>query len=144
FDVVLKEDYRKMPLYMTSFFPLAYLTQGEKIPPEADRKIRALMVQAEDGYIGEHVASTFHAAHYYRLVGEATPKADQIVKRVLKDQNTNGSWFINPAARDRHATFDAVFTLRQLAASRKDVREGIDRARKWVLTCHNDDGGFGH
>src|SRR2546428_256124 len=61
FDSVLKEDYKKMPLYMTSFFPLGYLTQGEKIPPEADRKIRALMVQAADGYIGEHVASTFHA-----------------------------------------------------------------------------------
>lgn len=144
FDGVLKEDYKKMPLYMTSFFPLAYLTQGRKIPPEADRKIRALMVQAEDGYIGEHVASTFHAVHYYRLVGDRTPKAEQIVKRVLKDQHRNGSWFINPAARDRHATFDAVFTLRQLAGSRKDAQQGIERARQWVLTCRNDDGGFGH
>src|SRR5882724_156959 len=104
FDVVLKEDYKKMPLYMTSFFPLAYLTQGRTIPPEADKKIRAIMVQAEDGYIGEHVASTFHAVHYYRLVGEKTPKADLIVRRVLKEQHANGGWFINPPARDRHAT----------------------------------------
>jgi geranylgeranyl transferase type-2 subunit beta len=142
--VVLKEDYKKMPLYMTSFFPLAYLTQGQKIPPEADKKIRAIMVQAEGGYIGEHVASTFHAVHYYRLVGEKTPKADLIVKRVLKEQHKNGSWFINPPARDRHAGFDAVFTLRQLAADRQDVHAAIDKAVKWVLTCRNDDGGFGH
>jgi geranylgeranyl transferase type-2 subunit beta len=144
FDVVLKEDYKKMPLYMTSFFPLAYLTQGRTIPPEADKKIRAIMVQAEDGYIGEHVASTFHAVHYYRLVGEKTPKADLIVKRVLKEQHANGGWFINPPARDRHAGFDAVFTLRQLAAERKDVKDAISKAVKWILTCRNDDGGFGH
>jgi geranylgeranyl transferase type-2 subunit beta len=144
FDVVLREDYKKMPLYMTSFFPLAYLTQGRKIPPEADRKIRALMVQAEDGYIGEHVASTFHAVHYYRLVGEETPKAEQILKRVLKDQHRNGGWFINPPARDRHATFDAVFTLRQLGARREEVKAATAKAMKWVLSCHNEDGGFGH
>ncbi len=144
FDVVLKEDYKKMPLYMTSFFPLAYLTQGRTIPAEADKKIRAIMVQAEDGYIGEHVASTFHAVHYYRLVGEKTPRAELILKRVLKEQHANGSWFINPPARDRHATFDAVFTLRQLDAERKDVKAAIVKAAKWVLTCRNDDGGFGH
>ncbi len=143
FDVVLKEDYKKMPLYMTSFFPLAYLTQGRTIPVEADKKIRAMMVQSEDGYIGEHVASTFHAAHYYRLIGEKTPKAEAIVKRVLKDQHKNGSWFINPPARDRHATFDAVFTLRHLGAG-KEVKQAIQRAANWVLTCRNDDGGFGH
>ncbi len=144
FDVVLKEDYKKMPLYMTSFFPLAYLAAGKSIPPEADRKIRAIMVQGEDGYIGEHVASTFHAAHYYRLVGEKTPKADRIVQRVLKEQHRNGSWFINPPARDRHATFDAVFTLKHLGGNRDEVRAAINRAAAWALTCRNDDGGFGH
>jgi len=144
FDVVLKEDYKKMPLYMTSFFPLAYLTQGKSIPPEADRKIRALMVQGDDGYIQEHVASTFHAVHYYRLVGEPVPKAEMIVKRVLKDQHANGSWFINPPARDRHATFDAVFTLRHLGGDRDDVKAAIRKAAEWALTCRNSDGGFGH
>src|SRR5262245_4904739 len=58
FDVVLKEDYKKLPPYMTSFFPLAYLAQGKSIPPEADRKIRALMTQEEDGYLLDHVAAT--------------------------------------------------------------------------------------
>src|SRR5262245_8476330 len=60
FDAVLKEDYKALPPYMTSFFPLAYLAAGKQIPPEADRKIRALMTQADDGYLHEHVASTFH------------------------------------------------------------------------------------
>src|SRR5262249_54803518 len=87
FDVVLQEDYKKLPLYMTSFFPLAYLCAGKSIPPEADRKIRAMMAQGKDGYLGEHVAATFHAVHYYRLVGEKTPYAEQILERVLKDQH---------------------------------------------------------
>jgi geranylgeranyl transferase type-2 subunit beta len=144
FDTVLKEDYKKMPPYMTSFFPLAYLAAGQRIPAEADRKIRALMTQAEDGYLHEHVASTFHAVHYYRLIGEKAPKSESILQRVLKDQHTNGSWFINPPARDRHATFDAVFTLRHLGADRPEVRQAIARAAGWVLTCRNEDGGFGH
>jgi len=144
FASALQEDYKKMPLYMTSFFPLAYRTAGKSIPPEADRKIRALMAQSEDGYLHEHVASTFHAVHYYRLVGDQTPKADLIVRRVLKDQNKDGSWFINPPARDRHATFDAVFTLRHLAGSSKEVVAALRKTTQWVLSCRNADGGFGH
>lgn len=144
FDVVLKEDYKTLPLYMTSFFPLAYLAAGKSIPPEADRKIRTLMQQSEDGYLQEHVASTFHAVHYYRLVDEEVPKAGAIVQRVLKDQHANGSWFINPPARDRHATFDAVFTLRHLAAERGETKNALSKAIRWVLSCRNPDGGFGH
>src|SRR5436305_7267387 len=79
FDVVLKADYKDLPPYMTSFFPLAYLASGKPIPDDADRKIRALMVQADDGYLHEHVAATFHAAHYYRLTGRETPKAAAMV-----------------------------------------------------------------
>ncbi|HKA07009.1 MAG TPA: hypothetical protein VKD71_07100, partial [Gemmataceae bacterium] len=45
FAVVLKADYKTLPLYMTSFFPLAYLASGKEIPAEADEKIRALMAQ---------------------------------------------------------------------------------------------------
>jgi hypothetical protein len=144
FDAVLKEDYKTLPLYMTSFFPLAYLAADRKIPPEADKKIRALMAQSEDGYLQEHVASTFHAVHYYRLVGAPVPKAEAILRRVLKDQNGNGSWFINPPARDRHATFDAVFTLRHLGTDRPEVKEALRKATRWVLSCRNADGGFGY
>src|SRR5262249_36106041 len=63
FAAVLEEDYKKMPLYMTSFFPLAYLAAGQEIPPEADRKIRALMAGAQgaDRYLHEHVAAPVHA-----------------------------------------------------------------------------------
>jgi prenyltransferase beta subunit len=143
FDSVLKEDYRKLPLYMTSFFPLAYLCAGKAIPADADRKIKAIMVQDEDGYVHDHVASTFHAVHYYRLVGEKTPKGDRILARVLRDQKADGSWMLNSPSRDRHAGFDAAFVIRQLgkgAASRR----ALDRLAAWALSCRNDDGGFGH
>src|SRR5204863_3945279 len=80
FEGVLNGDYKKLPLYTTSFFPLAYQCLGKRLPEEQDKKIRALMPQADDGYLDDHVASTFHLAHYYRLLGVPTPKADAIVK----------------------------------------------------------------
>jgi len=144
FDIVLQEDYKKLPPYMTSFFPLAYLAHGKPIPAEADRKIRALMTQAEDGYLHDHIAATFHAVHYYRLVGEKVPKGEAILKRILRDQKHDGSWLLNPPARDRHATFDAVFSLRQLGHDRPAVKRALARAAQWALSCRNADGGFGH
>src|SRR5437870_2903199 len=114
FDAVLKGDYNSLPAYMTSFFPLAYQASGRAFPAAADRRIRALMVPAEDGYLHEHVAATFHMVHYYRLVNEPQPKRDLILERVLHDQKPDGSWLLNQPARDRHATFDAVFVLRHL------------------------------
>jgi hypothetical protein len=144
FDLVLRADYKDLPAYMTSFFPLAYLASGKPIPAEADRKIKALMVQDEDGYLHEHVAATFHAAHYYRLIGEEVPKAEAMLRRVLRDQKPDGSWMLNPPARDRHATFDAAFIVRQLGGGRPECRRALDRAAGWALACRNPDGGFGH
>ncbi len=144
FDVVLKADYKELPIYMTSFFPLAYLASDKPIPPDADKKIKALMVQKDDGYINDHVAATFHAAHYYRLVGEEVPKADAMLTRVLRDQKADGSWMLNPPARDRHATFDAVFIVRQLGGDRPEAKKSLEKAAKWALSCRNADGGFGH
>ena len=144
FDLVLKAEYKDLPPYMTSFFPLAYLCSGKPIPPEADKKIRALMVQKDDGYIHDHVAATFHAAHYYRLVGEATPKAAAMLKRCLSDQKRDGSWMLNPPARDRHATFDAAFIVRHLGGDRPECRTALEKAAAWALSCRNTDGGFGH
>jgi prenyltransferase beta subunit len=143
-EEVLRRDYKGLPPYTTSFFPLAYLAAGRPFPPQAEHKVRALLVQAEDGYIGNHVASTFHAVHYYRLLNEPTPKADAILRRVLHDQRPDGSWLFNPPARDRHATFDAVFVLTQLGAGRDDCRRAVARAATWALSCRNADGGFGH
>ena len=102
------------------------------------------MVQADDGYMHNHIANTFHLAHYYALMGQPTPKAEAILKRALKDQNTNGSWLINPPARDRHATFDAVFTLVHLGKDRADCQKAVKKAAAWALSCRNADGGFGH
>jgi Squalene-hopene cyclase C-terminal domain len=144
FEEILQQDYKKLPAYSTSFFPLAYLAYGQPIPPEADRRIRATMQQAADGYLNDHIAATFHAAHYYRLVGEPTPMADKMVARALRDQKSDGSWFLNLPSRDRHATFDAVFTLRQLGRDRADCQAAIQKAARWALSCRNSDGGFGH
>lgn len=144
FDAVLKADYKALPLYMTSFFPLAYRCSGKPVPPEADRKLKALMVQADDGYINDHVAATFHAAHYYRLNGEDVPKAEAMLRRVLRDQKPDGSWLLNPPARDRHATFDAAFVVRQLGGGRPEAARALDRAAAWALSCRRPGGGFGH
>ena len=115
---------------MTSFFPLAYLASGKPIPPEADKKIRALMEQDADGYLHEHVAATFHAAHYYRLTGRERRRPSAMVKRTLHDQKADGSWVRNPPARDRHATFDAMFILKQLGGGTEEVEGGDGPGRR--------------
>jgi geranylgeranyl transferase type-2 subunit beta len=144
FEAILKEDYKTLPPHSTSFFPLAYLCAGQPIPDQADHAIRALMMQDETGYLNDHIAATFHASHYYRLVGEATPKARAMVARILRDQKPNGSWLLHMPSRDRHATFDAVFTLVHEGQGSADCRAAIQRAAKWALSCRNKDGGFGH
>jgi geranylgeranyl transferase type-2 subunit beta len=144
FEEILKQDYKTLPAYSTSFFPLAYLCYGKPIPAQADRAIRALMIQDEDGYLNDHIAATFHASHYYALVGDPTPKPAQMIARILRDQSSDGSWLLNQPARDRHATFDAVFTLLHEGQGRADCRAAIERAARWALSCRNDDGGFGH
>src|SRR5262245_23630647 len=58
FEEILKQDYKTLPAYSTSFFPLAYLAYGQSIPAEADRRIRATMNQGADGYLNDHVAAT--------------------------------------------------------------------------------------
>src|SRR5262245_44011932 len=45
FEEILKQDYKSLPAFSTSFFPLAYLCYGQPIPQPADRAIRATMVQ---------------------------------------------------------------------------------------------------
>jgi geranylgeranyl transferase type-2 subunit beta len=144
FTAVMNGKYKDLPPYSTSFFPLAYLAHGKKFPAEADRKLRALMVPADDGYLNNHVAATFHAVHYHRLLDQPTPKAKEMVARTLRDQKPDGSWLLNPPSRDRHATFDAVFVLRQLGKDRDDSRQAIAKAAAWALGCRNADGGFGH
>lgn len=144
FEQVMRGDYKELPAYSTSFFPLAYRAVGKAWPGEFDRRVRTLMAPADDGYLNDHIAATFHAAHYYSLLGEPTPLADAIVRRTLHDQKPDGSWLLNPPTRDRHATFDAVFTLKHLGNDSPACRQAIAMAAKWALHCRNDDGGFGH
>jgi geranylgeranyl transferase type-2 subunit beta len=144
FEQVMQGAYKDLPPYSTSFFPLAYRAAGKAWPQEFDLRVRGLMVQAADGYLNDHIAATFHAAHYYSLLGEPTPKAEAIVERTLRDQKADGSWLLNPPARDRHATFDAVFTLKHLGGDSPACRQAIAKAAQWALSCRNEDGGFGH
>lgn len=144
FAKVMEKDYKQLPAYSSSFFPLAYRLAGVKLPEGADQAMRATMIQAEDGYLNDHVAATFHAVHYDRLLNVKTPKADLILTRTLREQKPDGSWMLNPLARDRHACFDAVFMLKHLGAGRADCKKAMERAADWALSCRNADGGFGH
>src|SRR5262249_33292171 len=51
---------------------------------------------------------------------------------------------LNPPARDRHATFDALFILSQLGKDKPEVKKAMAKAAHWALSCRNADGGFGH
>ncbi len=144
FDKVLEGDYRHLPAYSSSFFPLAYATQGKRFPADYDRKLRATMVQGDDGWLNDHVAATFHAAHYNRLMGVKTPKAKEMVARVVREQKPDGGWMLNPLPRDRHAGFDACFILAQLGKDSPESKRAMARAARWALSCRNADGGFGH
>jgi hypothetical protein len=139
--------FTELPLYTTSFFPLFYCALGKAMPAEADRKMREYILseQTEDGYLQDHVAATFHAAHYFRMVGEPTPKAAEMVERVLRDQRDDGSWSLHEPDWDVHACFDALYILRQLG-DRADTRvqQAMDKATQWILRCRKADGGFSH
>ena len=144
YNQVLVKDYKDLPAYSSSFFPLAFRLCGKTLPGDGDRRLRATMIQAEDGFLNDHIAATFHAVHYDRLLGEKTPKADAILARTLREQKPDGSWMLNPLARDRHAAFDAVFMLKHLGGGKPECRKAIERAADWALSCRNPDGGFGH
>jgi len=138
--------HKKLPWYTTSFFPLFYAALEQPFP-EAYREAiskHILTSQTPDGYLQNHVAAAFHAAHFYRLVGQDTPRAAQMVERTLKDQTSAGGWNFFDPNWDVHACFDAVFILRQLGGGAPRCQEAIARAAGWALSCRNNDGGFGH
>lgn len=138
--------FQTLPWYTTSFFPLFYKVLEKPFPRQYDEALRSLQIsnQKDDGYLGDHVAATFHMAHYFRLVGQQTPKAEPMVERVLRDQKPRGGWNIKDPDWDVHACFDAVFILRQLGGKADAVHRAIQRAADWALGCRNADGGFGH
>jgi geranylgeranyl transferase type-2 subunit beta len=140
------EAFKKLPWYTTSFFPLFYAGLGKPMPGAYDHALRDWQVanQAEDGYLGDHVAATFHLAHYFRLAGQPTPKANRIVARVLRDQKADGGWNIKAPDWDVHSCFDAVFILRQLGGGTEAARKAIQKAADWALSCRTEDGGFSH
>jgi prenyltransferase beta subunit len=141
------QAFTKLPWYTVSFFPLFYAALGAPFPNEYRMALEhhILEHQAADGYLGDHVAATFHLVHFFRLIGKPTPKADAIVHRVLRDQRPDGGWqLMKDPAWDVHSCFDAVFILRQLGGNSTACRSAIDKAAGWALSCRNADGGFGH
>jgi geranylgeranyl transferase type-2 subunit beta len=141
-----KGAYQKLPWYTTSFFPLFYAALDRPFPGEYCKALAEHMEknQKDDGYLGNHVAATFHMAHFYRLIGRPTPRADAMVERTLRDQKRDGGWNIKEPSWDVHAGFDAAFILRQLGGGGDKVKAALDRAADWALGCRNADGGFGH
>jgi hypothetical protein len=138
--------FAKLPWYTVSFFPLFYAALGVQFPDKYRTALEhhILEHQAADGYLGDHVAATFHLVHFYRLIGKPAPKGDAIVRRVLHDQRPDGGWHLKPPDWDVHSCFDAVFILRQLGGNSPACRAAIAKAARWSLGCQNADGGFGH
>lgn len=142
-----EERFTKLPLYTTSFFPLFYSALGRKMPAFIDQAMRdyILREQKEDGYLQDHVASTFHAAHYFRCIGKPTPRSREMVERVLRDQKSDGSWAIKEPDWDVHACFDALYILRQLGdPNDPSIQKAFSQATQWILSCQKQDGGFSH
>jgi geranylgeranyl transferase type-2 subunit beta len=83
-------------------------------------------------------------AHFFRLLGEPTPRAEAMVARALRDQKPDGGWNIKEPDWDVHSCFDAVFVLRQLGGNEPKAKQAIARGADWSLNCRNPDGGFGH
>ena len=103
------------------------------------------MMQDADGYLHDHVAATFHAAHYYRLIGEEVPKGEAMLARVLRDQKADGSWMLNaPGPRPARHVRRRVRGPQQVGGDRPEARKALAKAAAWSLSCRNPDGGFGH
>jgi prenyltransferase beta subunit len=141
-----KSAFQKLPWYTMSFYPLFYAALGAHFPAEYREAVESWLTshQAPDGYLGDHVASTFHLVHFFRLIGRPAPRSSAIVARVLRDQQPNGGWHLKPPDWDVHACFDAVFILRQLGSNTPPCRAAINRAAGWALSCRTADGGFSH
>ncbi len=103
-----KGAYRKLPWYTTSFFPLFYAALDRPFPGEYRKALADHMEknQKEDGYLGNHVAATFHMAHFFRLIGRPTPRGDAMVQRTLTDQKADGGFGHFPGW---HSDMDAVY-----------------------------------
>src|SRR5690242_1473910 len=67
--------FRKLPWYTMSFYPLFYAALGAHFPEDHRSAIASWLEshQASDGYLGDHVASTFHLVHFFRLIGRPAP-----------------------------------------------------------------------
>ena len=73
FAAVLEEDYKKLPLYMTSFFPMAYRCAGRLVPRDADQQeAAATPIDKADARSGDLVCfgEPGHADHIAFWLGD--------------------------------------------------------------------------
>ena len=140
------DTFTKLPWYTTSFFPLFYAALDAPFPEHQKTALSRWQLdhQADDGYLGDHIAATFHLVHYLRLIQQPVPKADRMLARVISDQTLEGGWNIKEPDWDVHACFDAVYVLRQLGQANHLAQQAINRAAHWAMGCRTQDGGFGH
>ena len=133
------------PFYALDFFGQFFSIAGRKVPRPIARAVWGkYAANYRRGQVGGHVASTFHFVHFARLLGKPVPHAPAILEKTLDLQKPDGSFNRMPdPAWDVHATFDACFIIRQLGQDLECAR-ALYRAARWVLSCRNRDGGFGH
>lgn len=144
-DRFFQEDrYKKLPIFRASFFPLFYAALGVPFPRAYKLTLKHWLMenQGPDGFVLHQVPSTFHLVHFFRLIGEPTPKGASIVQEILREQQPDGGWVL-PGTPWAHACFDAVFVLRQIGGESAACRTTIGKAANWALSCQNKDGGFG-
>lgn len=139
-DWVRRGRLRGLPGYALDFFPACFTALDQPIPEEIDRAVRELEDEKQDN----HIVFMFHLVHHRRLLGERPPREDATVKRVLSEQCRDGGWHRGDPRSMVHATFDAVFILRQLRPNDPKCIKAIQRAADWTLRNRNPDGGFGN
>jgi len=121
---------------------LPYVPEGGFDPPTGNMALPGTLGLSEAAF----AAVLRDIARSLSLAGFTAerPEIRRGIDFLVATQKPDGSWLLNPPARDRHAGFDAVFTLKHLGGDSAECRKAIARAAGWALSCRNTDGGFGH
>ena len=102
------------------------------------------MTQADDGYLDDHVASTFHLVHYYRLIrrrdaeGRRHRGADAARPEGRRQLDAQSAGPRSPR-HVRRRVLPGAARRRQTGGEKGDRPGG-----RVGLSCRNADGGFGH
>jgi hypothetical protein len=104
----------------------AYRLFGRELPPDLRNDYRARLARPPR-HDAAWLPDTFHAVAFDRLGGAATPGADALLERALREYDRTGSWGNgsgNHYGWDR-SWFAGTFLLRQLGAGRPDAARAL-------------------